>query len=253
MLDQDIIEGIQRNPRWHYEFDLRGHLTPIHNPTRINRHVQRKSYFFDPMVDLFGGSLKGKRVLDLGCNAGFWSLAAIEAGCEFVLGVDGRPAHVEQANFVFQVKSVDKSRYRFLSANVFDLDFNKYGDFDVVLFLGLLYHIAKPIVLLEKISAVNNDLLIIDTRISEYRGAIFEIIHEGVKDPRNAVEYGIALRPSRQAVIDIAELVGYRVSALRPQFTDYTGAPDYEVGLRRAFLCSKLSDLSNLSVPTEKK
>jgi tRNA (mo5U34)-methyltransferase len=71
---------------------------------------------------LFGGSLEGKRVLDLGCNAGFWSLLSVEAGCEYVLGIDGRRMHVEQANFVFQVRGVERSRYEFLEANLFDLD-----------------------------------------------------------------------------------------------------------------------------------
>jgi 2-polyprenyl-3-methyl-5-hydroxy-6-metoxy-1,4-benzoquinol methylase len=56
---------------------------------RANRHQQRYRYFFEPLVRLFGGSLKGHRVLDLGCNAGFWSLKAAEAGADFVLGVDG--------------------------------------------------------------------------------------------------------------------------------------------------------------------
>jgi len=58
----------------------------------------------EPLSELYGGSLKGKRVLDLGCNAGFWSLDALERGADFVLGLDGRRMHIDQANFVFEVK-----------------------------------------------------------------------------------------------------------------------------------------------------
>jgi predicted nicotinamide N-methyase len=36
-------------------------------------------------VRLFGGSLEGKRVLDLASNAGYWSLASIKAGANYVL------------------------------------------------------------------------------------------------------------------------------------------------------------------------
>lgn len=79
-----LRERVAIFPRWHYEFDLNGVRTPIFNHRHVNRHEQRKNYFFRPLVRLCGGSLSGKRVLDLGCNAGFWSLMAIEAGADYV-------------------------------------------------------------------------------------------------------------------------------------------------------------------------
>src|SRR5690349_25791 len=96
----DLHERIAAFPRWHYEFDLQGEKTPIYDPTRRNRHLQRRKYFFDPLVQLAGGSLKGKRVLDLGCNAGYWSLLAAQAGADYVLGIDGRQMHIDQSNLV---------------------------------------------------------------------------------------------------------------------------------------------------------
>src|SRR5207244_13180843 len=51
-----------------------------------------------------GGSLQGRRVLDLECNAGLWSLLALQAGAEFVLGTAGRRMFIEQAEFVFEAK-----------------------------------------------------------------------------------------------------------------------------------------------------
>ena len=66
--------------RW---WDPQGEFRPLHeiNPLRLG------------WIDGLAG-LKGKRVLDLGCNAGFWSLNAAEAGADFVLGVDGRQIQV---------------------------------------------------------------------------------------------------------------------------------------------------------------
>jgi tRNA (mo5U34)-methyltransferase len=110
MQDEEIRQKIASFPRWHYQFDLRGNHTPIHKQGRVNRHTQRKKHFFDPVVSLFGGSLEGKRVLDLACNAGYWSLAAIEAGADYVLGIEGRQMHVDQASFVFEVKEVERDR-----------------------------------------------------------------------------------------------------------------------------------------------
>src|SRR3954451_7714811 len=107
-MDQGTLrERVAGFPQWHYEFDLGGVRTPIFDQAHVNRHAQRRAYFFEPLVRLCGGSLAGRRVLALGCNAGFWSLAAIDAGADFVLGIDARRMHVEQANLVFEAKGVE--------------------------------------------------------------------------------------------------------------------------------------------------
>src|SRR5215210_6895699 len=89
MQDEEIRQKIASFPRWHYQFDLRGNLTPIHKKPRVNRHTQRKKHFFDPLVRLFGGSLEGKRVLDLASNAGYGSLAPTGAVPANGLGFGG--------------------------------------------------------------------------------------------------------------------------------------------------------------------
>ena len=105
MSESELRSAIERFPVWHYEFALNGIKTPARNSYSANRHQQRARHFFEPLVKLTGG-LTGKRVLDLGCNAGYWSLKAIEAGADFVFGIDGRQMHVDQANLVFRTKGV---------------------------------------------------------------------------------------------------------------------------------------------------
>jgi 2-polyprenyl-3-methyl-5-hydroxy-6-metoxy-1,4-benzoquinol methylase len=148
-------------PIWHFDFDLDGYRT---EPSKAEWQNLRAAHFMRPLVEHYGGTLEGKRVLDLGCNAGFFSLTAIEAGCDFVLGIDGRQTHIDQANLVFEVKGVDPSRYRFECGNILDFDYRAVEPFDVVLCLGVLYHIHKPTSLLERIAEVNTDVLIIDTK-----------------------------------------------------------------------------------------
>ncbi len=150
MTQAEIAQRVQSFPRWNYQFNLRGTLTPVFDTRVIHRTAQRKRYCFDPLVRHLGGSLVGKRVLDLGCNAGYWALCAIEAGCDFVVGIDGRQMHIDQANFVFEVNDVDRSRYRFLTGNVFDVDLRTWGEFDIVLCFGLLYHVSSPVQLLAR-------------------------------------------------------------------------------------------------------
>jgi 2-polyprenyl-3-methyl-5-hydroxy-6-metoxy-1,4-benzoquinol methylase len=142
MRDNEIQQKIASFPQWHYRFDLKGNLTPIFEEGFANRHAQRKKYFFDPLVRLFGGSLAGKRVLDLGCNAGFWSLCAARAGCDYVLGIDGRQMHVDQANFVFEVEGINDEKYDFIKGDLFRLDFRDLGRFDIVLCLDVYCEVA---------------------------------------------------------------------------------------------------------------
>jgi tRNA (mo5U34)-methyltransferase len=249
MQGEEIRRKIASFPTWHYRFDLKGNPTPIHKDDRVNRHRQRKEYFFDPLVEMFGGSLEGKRVLDLGCNAGFWSLCAAQAGCDYVLGLDGRQMHVDQANFVFEVNEIEEHRYDFVAGNLFDVDLSRYGTFDVVLCLGLMYHISKHVTLMEMITEVNSDVLLIDTTISTQPGSYLEIRHDRLERVRHAVDYELVMHPTWEAVHDLVRQFGYSSAALEPRFDDYEGALDYRNGRRRAFICAKQTDVSQ--VPAE--
>jgi SAM-dependent methyltransferase len=232
-------------PRWHYEFDLGGVRTPIFDPDHVNRHAQRREYFFAPLVRLCGGSLQGRRVLDLGCNAGFWSLAAIEAGADFVLGLDGRQMHVDQARLVFEAKGVDPSRYRFELADVFAAELDE-PPFDVVLCLGLLYHVSKPFELMERIERWGSDLVVIDTALSTARGPYFRFAAQDLDEPRSAVDRAVALHPTSEAVARLAQEFGFRCLMLRPRFTSWQGSSSYRDGRRRAFIAAKRTSLDGL-------
>jgi tRNA (mo5U34)-methyltransferase len=245
--ETELLERVESFRYWHYQFDLNGVRTRIWDPKHVNRHEQRKNYFFAPLVQLCGGSLAGKRVLDLGCNAGFWSLSAIEAGAEFVLGVDGRKMHIDQAELVFEIKGVEVSRYRFELSDVFDLDLTREDPFDVVLCLGLLYHVSKPIELMERLAAWNSDLLVIDTDLVRARRSSFQLISEDVNEARSAVDRGLVLIPSSRAVRKLARAFGYSsVKMLRPRFTSWEGSSSYRNGTRRAFICAKRTALDGL-------
>ena len=252
MTEQELRDRVNSFPVWHYQFDLgQGVLTPIRKPRDVNRVAQRKAYAFDSIVDLLGGSLRGKRVLDLGCNAGYWSYAAIEAGADFVLGVDGRQMHVEQSRLVFEAKGVDPSRYEFRRANVFDMDPSGDAPFDVVLCFGLLYHVSRPVELFEMMSAVNTDLLAVDTEVTPVPGSWMRVRLEGLDEPRNAVDHEMIFCPTRRVVLQLARTSGYDAIVLTPAIADYTNMEDYRIGRRRAFVCSKQTDLSGLRADSE--
>lgn len=217
---------------------------------KINRHEQRKGYFFSPLVRLLGGTLEGHRVLDLGCNAGYWSLLAVQHGCDYVLGIDARQVHIDQANLVFEVKGVDRNRFTFRCGNVFHVLKGNVGNFDIVLCLGLFHHISKPMELLELISAVNSEFLIIDTVLSPHKGRWLELRREPTENPTNAYDHEIVFVPTSEALLTMLGLFGYHAVILEPNFTDYRGAGGYLWGVRRALFCTKNRQLSELEKGT---
>jgi len=239
MTDSELAARIAAFPRWHYAFDLRGHSTATPGVTRVRRHAQRLPYLFDPLVAACGGSLAGRRVLDLGCNAGFWSLAALRRSADFVLGVDARKMHIEQAALVFDVDAIEPARYRFVEADIFAADWTAWGDFDVVLCLGLLYHVDRPAELFARIAATGAQCVVIDTALSRLPGAAFELLREPLDDPRNAMTSEIVLWPTRDAVSLLAGEHGYDARVLEPQFPAWEECDDYRDERRRGFLLTR--------------
>ncbi|MBU2810437.1 DUF1698 domain-containing protein [Acidithiobacillus thiooxidans] len=245
--NQHLVERIQNLKPWHYAFSFHdGITTPVRDPDWINRHLQRAAYFFDPLVAQHAELFAGARVLDLGCNAGFWTLRALAAGAREVVAVDARPHHLEQLKLVLDENGIAPERYLAVEGNIFDLDYSALGEFDVVLCLGLLYHVAKPFELLEKIATLQPRCLLIDTKISRSREAILEVLPEPLDDPRMAADWGVVMVPSATALSQMLQVLGFRVESKTPEFSDWTGAGDYRDGDRQAFWCWRDQDVSGL-------
>ncbi len=165
--------------------------------------------------------------------------------------------HVDQAELVFEVKEVENDRYDFVLGDIFETDLRRYGPFDVVLCLGLMYHVSKHVNLLEKISEANTDVLVVDTTLSKAPGSVLEIVRQSSDSPMSAVDHALAMHPTKQAMRDLIEEFGYPVATLEPDFRNEKGEPtwdgvrDYKGGARRAYVCSKKTDLSSLPVKVE--
>lgn len=89
--------------------------------------------------------LRGKSVLDIGCNAGFYSMEMKRRGADRVLGIDFDAGYLEQARFAADVNGLD---IEFRELSVYDV--GKLGErFDIVLFMGVLYHLRHPLLALD--------------------------------------------------------------------------------------------------------
>lgn len=101
--------------------------------------------------------LSGRRVLDIGCNAGFYSLEMKRRGAERVLGVDFDKKYLAQAHFAAEVTGLD---IEFRQLSVYDVA-QLRERFDIVLFTGVFYHLRHPLLALDLIHEhVADDLLV---------------------------------------------------------------------------------------------
>ena len=101
--------------------------------------------------------LTGKSVLDIGCNGGFYAIEMKRRGAARVLGIDFDEDYLAQARFAAEVTGQD---IEFRRLSVYDV--GSLGEtFDLVIFMGVLYHLRHPLLALDIIhDTVARDLLL---------------------------------------------------------------------------------------------
>ena len=143
---------------------------------------------YRPQIHLDRGclpeDLTGRSVLDIGAWDGFFSFEAERRGAARVVAADswawqGRsplspkpgssePAFGSKRGFEL-VHELRNSKVETTEAEVYDLDPDVIGTFDVVLFLGVLYHLPHPLLALEKVASVvaEGGMVIVETVIDQ--------------------------------------------------------------------------------------
>ena len=114
----------------------------------------------------FPVSLAGRTVLDIGAWDGFFSFEAERRGASRVVAADHYSWHGggwgSKAGFEL-ARTTLGSRVEDVDLDVMDLSPERVGTFDVVLLLGVLYHLPHPLLALERVASVSRDLLILET------------------------------------------------------------------------------------------
>ena len=112
---------------------------------------------FEAFRDALPADLSGKSVLDIGCNAGFYSFEMERLGAARVLGIDTDERYLTQARFAAEVLG---SGVEFRHLPVWQVA--QLGEkFDLVIFMGVLYHLRHPLLALDLIhDHVAKDLLL---------------------------------------------------------------------------------------------
>jgi SAM-dependent methyltransferase len=112
---------------------------------------------------IYRGRLDGLRVADLGCLEGGFALALAQRGAD-VLGVEAREANLEKASLLKE--HFELGNLNFVRADVKQFTAESFGTFDIVLALGILYHLDDPVTWLKQISSTTRGLLIVDSHLA---------------------------------------------------------------------------------------
>jgi len=112
-------------------------------------------------MDALPSDLSGKSVLDIGCNAGFYAIEMAKRGASRVLGIDNDARYLEQARLASDALGFPDIEYALL--DVYEIA--RLGErFDLVIFMGVLYHLRHPLLALDLIREhVAGDMLLFQT------------------------------------------------------------------------------------------
>ena len=180
----DLEERIEALGPWFHNIDLDGVWTaPDHF---LGDYPGAKFKRFAPHLPK---DLAGKSVLDIGCNAGFYSIEMKRRGASRVLGIDSDERYLAQARLAAEVLGFDDG-IEFAKLDVYNV--GAIGEtFDLVIFMGVLYHLRHPLLALDLIREhVARDLMLFQ---SMQRGSKFVL---DLEDDYEFAETGIFFESS---------------------------------------------------------
>lgn len=203
--DERIRADFANYPDWFYAFEFKPGLafsrsdrhqgSPLFDNTRF---LQQFRHVMPYVVGSQNGSLKGKRVLDIGCNGGFWSIQFGLLGAEAV-GFDAKAELIEQANLIKSIIGINNVEFRVL--DFWDMSPQALGGtFDVVFSSGVLYHLPKPLQVIERTKAMARKTILLDTAVSVSGAPIVELRWEERYYSGSAAVGGIVAFPSKSGV-----------------------------------------------------
>jgi len=199
--------------------------------TRKNRWAIPYSFeCLNARIDILLGKQKdaviGKTILDVGSHMGTFAYAAHQMGARLVHGVDVEEKMVQKCTQLFQDQNIPKSSYGFEVGDVVRfLESTPANSFDTVFCFGMLYYTAEPLRLLQLISRVAKETLLLDTFTAGYaavQGKDAAVVTSAIKDE----------------TLDLALMI---VSLTRPDKKDYRLPETFDY---------RGKDLSMITLPT---
>lgn len=233
----DLLQQVHER-EWFYTFELPdGSSTRTYHGGELDAiHTTRWQMLEHRLDGVYPDGFAGLEAIDLAAHQGWFASRLARAGLRNVTCVDQRESHVQDSRLIGQVLGFDEMQ--FVHSDIFDLDTTELGTFDVVLMLGLLYHLENPVGALRLARALCRDTFVIETQVvpgmtgmvdfGSYRfvrplkGAFGLIDELDETHGPEAGATGICLVPSVEALTWLLHKVGFRdVEVLQPPADAY--------------------------------
>ncbi len=185
---------------WHQQWEVfKGVFTPGRNPVgMICNNIKLPN------------DLRGKRILDIGAWNGCFSFECERRGAEEIVAFG--PENPDQTGFN-RLQEVLKSKVKYQLGSVYDLNPDSMGRFDIVLFLGVLYHLRYPLLAIDQIKRIASDLVFIETHL------IDNCFIEAGKNSSNA----LPLKKVSRKLLDVPLWQFYKREELGDDFSNWFG------------------------------
>jgi tRNA (mo5U34)-methyltransferase len=192
---------------WWHSIDLGdGRVTPgAHELTELQDNYLRFGLPED---------LTGKSVLDIGCWDGFYSFEAERHGAQVVAVDCWRP------ETFFVARDALGSRTQFQELSVYEVTRDRVGSFDIVLFLGVLYHLRHPLLALERVCEVTREMAVIETHAVDQLLDGNPAVMEFYELDELGGQYDNWWGPTSECLVRMARAAGFaRTEVLRQETT----------------------------------
>lgn len=166
-----IKQRIAAFPYWYHSIEL------------VDGIVTPGDCYFNPANYGVPDDLTDKRVLDVGAWDGFWTFEALKRGAREVVAIDDfQHVHASSRSnwgtfdLCREVLGYSPQACQRLELSVYDVSEARLGRFDIIFFFGVLYHLRYPLLALDRLSAICDQQIYVESAIlddySPYRGGI---------------------------------------------------------------------------------
>jgi tRNA (mo5U34)-methyltransferase len=151
--------------------------------------------------------VQGMRVLDVGCNEGFFSLKLAERGAKEVVGFDADALRIKKAKSVSEILDVSNVTYEV--ANMFDPGVERYGHFDFALCMGFLHRVPCPCRAIRQLTEMSDMILFEWKSLREGSFDLPIMKFCGGRSKDSNIYSGLYWLPSVQCVLDMLASLGF--------------------------------------------
>jgi tRNA (mo5U34)-methyltransferase len=218
----------------------------------------------DTMQGLLGElhlpDVKGKSVLDIGAWDGFYSFEAERRGAKRVTAIDHyvwsldleaqqrywrecqeqgvvpkayheipelwRPAELPGKRGFDAARRAIGSKVTSVVDDFMETDLDHLGRFDVVLFLGVLYHLEEPFEALKRLAEVTDELAVISTQAIEVPGFEDHALCEFFESSELGADVSNWWAPNRRALVGMCRAAGFASAEIVSSTPEHTSETD---------------------------